>query len=79
MKNTTISGIQYISNNSLSYLQYVVEQIPLFPEFVSIEGEKQLQCSERSAGWGKVKAEKRRQRRGPESGGQGELLEECED
>jgi len=29
----------------------VVEQIPLFPEFVSIEGEKQLQCSERSAGW----------------------------
>jgi len=56
-----------------------VEQIPLFPEFVSIEGEKQLQCSKRSAGWGKVKAEKRRQRRGPESGGQGELLEECED
>ena len=46
---------------------------------LSNEGEKQLQCSERSAGSGKVEGEMRRQRRGPEPGGQGEFLEECED
>ena len=57
----------------------MMEQIPLFPEFMSIVGGKQVQCSERSAEWGKVKTEMRRQRRGPEPGVRGEFLEECED
>lgn len=40
------------------------------------EGENQLQCSERSAGWDEVEGEMRGQKKGAEPGEEGEFLGE---